>query len=73
MLRKFTTDGDELKFVDDLGWVNDRTGEFVAENHPIPLEHNGSNIIVPAGTYDVYLNANASITYFMTSGEKPAN
>lgn len=59
----------EVKF--NIGnWSKNRGGSY-AENTAIKVNHDGSNIKVPAGTYDVYLTADASTAYFMTGGKTP--
>ena len=61
----------EVKFVADASWSVNRGGVYAA-GEAIALEQNGSNLAVPAGTYDVYLSADASTAYFMAPGQAPA-
>ena len=61
----------EVKFVADANWSVNRGGAYAA-GEAIALEQNGSNLVVPAGTYDVYLSADATTAYFMAPGEAPA-
>ena len=61
----------EVKFVADASWSVNRGGVYAA-GEAIALEHNGANLAVPAGTYDVYLSADASTAYFMAPGQAPA-
>ena len=61
----------EVKFVADASWSVNRGGAYAA-GEAIALEQNGSNLAVPAGTYDVYLSADASTAYFMAPGQAPA-
>ena len=71
VFKNFTADGQGVKF-NAGSWDVNRGGTFVAAGEAIAVEHNGSDMIVAAGTYDVYLNADASVAYFMTPGEAPA-
>ena len=59
----------EVKF-NAGSWSKNRGGSY-AENTAIKVNQDGSNIKVPAGTYDVYLTADASTAYFMTDGNTP--
>ena len=61
----------EVKFVADASWSVNRGGVYAA-GEAIALEQNGANLAVPAGTYDVYLSADASTAYFMAPGQAPA-
>ena len=72
VFKNFTADGQGVKFVADANWSVNRGGSFKA-NAAISVTQNGSDMIVTAGTYDVYLNADASKAYFMTPGTKPTN
>ncbi len=71
VFRNFRTDeGAELKF--NVGdWTVDRGGTFEKVNSPVSLTQGGMNIVLPAGTYDIYLNKNADTAYFMTPGLVP--
>ena len=71
VFKNFTADGQGVKFVVDAGWAVNRGGTFVAVGEAISLTQGGSDMSVPAGTYDVYLNADASEAYFMNPGETP--
>ena len=62
----------EVKFVADANWTVNRGGVFAALGEAIELTQGGANMAVAAGTYDVYLNADASVAYFMAPGEAPA-
>ena len=66
----FTTTGNELKF--NAGdWSDNRGGDFLAQNVAVTLWQDGSNILVPEGKYDIYMNKEATEAYFMTPGLKP--
>lgn len=67
----FVTDGSaELKF-NAGGWDVNRGGTFTTANEPMVVYHDGGNIIPAAGTYDIYMNEDATLIYFMESGYKP--
>lgn len=70
VFKNFTADGKEVKFVADDQWKINRGGSFIA-NQAIEVAQDGSNMIVPAGKYDVYLSAEAATAYFMTPGLLP--
>ena len=72
VFKNFKADGQGVKFVADSSWSKNRGGTFKA-NQAISVSQNGADMMVTAGTYDVYLNADASKAYFMTPGTKPAN
>ena len=72
VFKNFIADGQGVKFVADANWSVNRGGSFKA-NDAISLSQGGADMMVTAGTYDVYLNADASKAYFMTPGTKPAN
>ena len=72
VFKGFTADGNGVKFVADSQWTVNRGGEFTAAGAAINLTQGGADIIVPTGTYDVYLSSDASLAYFMTPGEAPA-
>lgn len=59
----------EVKF--NIGSWSKNCGGSYAENTAIKMNPDGSNIKVPAGTYDVYLTADATTAYFMTDGKTP--
>jgi len=70
VLRDFVTTGGGLKF--NVGsWEIERTGVFAGANTAMYVYDGGDNIIVPAGTYDVYMDHDAVIVYFMTPGYLP--
>ena len=73
VFKNFTADGQGVKFVADANWSVNRGGTFVAAGEAIAVEHNGSDMMVAAGTYDVYLNAAEDTAYFMEVGQTPAN
>ena len=70
VFKNFTADGNALKFVADADWKINRGGSFIA-NQAIEVSQDGSNITVTAGTYDVYLNTDATEAYFMNPGLLP--
>ncbi len=70
VFKGFVSTGVEVKF-NAGSWANDRGGKFTAADEAIWVNQNGSNIEVPEGTYDVYLNESASIAYFMSPGQVP--
>lgn len=70
VFKNFTADDKEVKFVADAKWEINRGGSFIA-NQAIEVAQNGSNMIVPAGKYDVYLSADAATAYFMIPGLLP--
>ena len=72
VFKNFTANGKGVKFVADANWNVNRGGSFKA-NAAISLTQGGSDMMVTAGTYDVYLSADAKKGYFMTPGTTPAN
>ena len=72
VFKGFEADGNGVKFVADAGWSANRGGTFVAADEAIAVVQDGPNVAVAAGTYDVYLSADASVAYFMTPGTTPA-
>ena len=72
VFKGFAADGQGVKFVADASWSVNRGGAFVAAGEAIEVVHNGADMMVAAGTYDVYLNADATVAYFMNPGEAPA-
>ena len=72
VFKNFTADGQGVKLVADANWTVNRGGVFAAANEAIAVEQNGADMMVAAGTYDVYLSKDASVVYFMTPGEVPA-
>ena len=72
VFKGFEADGNGVKFVADASWSANRGGTFVSANEAIEVVQDGPNVAVAAGTYDVYLSADASVAYFMTPGTTPA-
>ena len=72
VFKNLTANGKGVKFVADANWNVNRGGSFKA-NAAISLTQGGSDMMVTAGTYDVYLSADAKKGYFMTPGTTPAN
>ena len=72
VFKGFAANGNGVKFVADASWSVNRGGEFVEAGAAIEVVHNGSDMLVAAGTYDVYLSADATTAYFMAPGEAPA-
>ena len=72
VFKGFAANGNGVKFVADASWSVNRGGEFVEAGAAIELTQNGSDMLVAAGTYDVYLSADATTAYFMAPGEAPA-
>ena len=72
VFKNFTANGKGVKFVADANWNVNRGGSFKA-NAAISLTQGGTDMMVTAGTYDVYLSADAKKGYFMTPGTTPAN
>ena len=72
VFKGFEADGNGVKFVADASWSANRGGTFVAADEAIAVVQDGPNVSVAAGTYDVYLSADASVAYFMTPGTTPA-
>lgn len=70
VLRNLTVDGQWLKFVKGI-WEDLRGGEFTAVGEAVSVSLGGADIVVPAGTYDVYLNSQLDTAYFMEVGQKP--
>ena len=72
VFKGFVADGQGVKF-NAGSWDDNRGGTFSAANTAIAIAHNGSDMYVAAGTYDVYMNAATDTAYFMTPGTTPAN
>lgn len=72
VFKGFTADGQGVKF-NAGSWDENRGGTFSGANKAISIAHNGSDMYVTAGTYDVYMNAATDKAYFMTPGTTPAN
>lgn len=66
----FVSSWDEVKF-NSGNWTANRGGDFTDVDMEMSIWSNGPNVIVPAGTYDVYMNIDATVAYFMTPGMKP--
>ena len=71
VFKGFAADGQGVKF-NAGSWDVNRGGTFVAAGEAIELTQGGADMYVAAGTYDVYMNADASVAYFMTPGQSPA-
>lgn len=71
VFKGFVADGQGMKFNAGDSWNVNRGGNFVAVNTAITVTQGGSDIFVPAGTYDVYMNTSASKVYFMEVGKTP--
>lgn len=67
-----TFDGQGVKF-NAGSWSVNRGGAFVAANEAIAITQDGPDMLVAAGTYDVYMNAATDTAYFMEPGKTPAN
>lgn len=72
VFKGFVADGQGVKF-NAGSWDENRGGTFSAANTAISIAHNGADMFVTAGTYDVYMNAATDKAYFMTPGTTPAN
>ena len=72
VFKGFTADGQGVK-LNAGSWDVNRGGEFVAANEAIAIAQDGKDMMVAAGTYDVYMNADATELYFMEVGQTPAN
>ena len=72
VLKGFTADGQGVK-LNAGNWDVNRGGIFVAANEAIEVTQNGADMMVAAGTYDVYMNKAEDTLYFMEVGNIPAN
>jgi hypothetical protein len=72
VFKGFTADGQGVK-LNAGSWEVNRGGEFVAANEAIAIAQDGKDMMVAAGTYDVYMNTDATDLYFMEVGQTPAN
>lgn len=72
VFKGFVADGKGVK-LNAGNWDVNRGGTFVAADAAINVTQNGADMMVTAGTYDVYMNKAADTLYFMTPGSKPAN
>ena len=70
VFKGFTADGQGVK-LNAGNWDVNRGGVFVAANEAIAIEQNGADMMVAAGTYDVYMNTDATELYFMEEGKTP--
>lgn len=73
VFKNFAADGKGMKFVGDSNWSRERVGTFKSANTAISVAKGSGNMFPTAGTYDVYLSADAKTAYFMTPGTTPAN
>ena len=73
VFKNFAADGKGMKFVGDANYSRERVGTFTSANTAISVSKSSGDMSPTAGTYDVYLNADASKAYFMTPGTTPAN
>ena len=71
VFKNFTANGKGVKFVADAAWSVNRGGSFSGVGKKVYLAHNGADMLVTAGTYDVYLSADASYAFFVNPGETP--
>jgi hypothetical protein len=62
----------ELKLHTNDSWSVNRGGSFVETGAAIDIVHDGPNLAIPAGTYDIYMNFTATKLYVMAPGEVPA-
>ena len=65
----------EFKFKKNHSWADAdcwgvAEGTTVTLGEPIALIQPGSNIVVPAGTYDLYLNPATGVAYVVTAGSE---
>ena len=70
--KSVTVDGQGVKF-NAGSWAVNRGGVFEAANKAIAVTQDGPDMLVAAGTYDVYMNAATDTAYFMEVGKTPAN
>ena len=70
VFKGFTTEGGEMKFYSG-GWDVNRGGAFTAVNEAVEISQGGPNVNLPAGTYDIYMNAATDKAYFMEPGKTP--
>lgn len=72
ILRNLTVDGQGVIFGKGL-WEDQRhvVGDFTGVGEAVSLAFEGADIVVPAGTYDVYLNSQLDTAYFMEVGQTP--
>lgn len=72
VFKGFAADGQGVKF-NAGSWSVNRGGTFVAADAAIDVYHNGPDLLVAEGTYDVYLSSSFDVAYFMTPGQKPSS
>lgn len=73
VFKNFVLEADnEVKF-NAGGWDVNRGGETFSANAALDVVQDGSNLKVPAGTYDIYMNLATDKAYFMTDGKTPAD
>lgn len=72
ILRNVSLSG-KVKFCVKAGWSQNRGGKFTEVGKAVEVTHNGDDISVPSGTYDVYLSMPADKAWFMEPGQKPSN
>ncbi len=71
VLRNFVTPEDTVLKFNVGSWAADRGGEFVRVNAPVSVSQGGPDIVLPAGTYDIYLDKNLERAWFMAPGLVP--
>lgn len=71
---EFVDPGDGCKFKAHTNdsWTVNRGGAFVEVGAAIDVTNDGADVVVPAGTYDIYMNFTATKLYVMAPGEVPA-
>lgn len=73
VFKNFVLEADnEVKF-NAGGWDVNRGGETFSANAALDIAQDGSNLKVPAGTYDIYMTLATDKAYFMTDGKTPAD
>lgn len=61
----------ELKFRLDGAWETNLGGATFEANKELALTSGGGNIVVPAGTFDIYLDPTAAKVWFINDGSYP--
>ena len=61
----------ELKFRLDGAWETNLGGATFEANKELALTSGGGNIVVPAGTFDIYLDPTAAKVWFINDGSHP--
>lgn len=64
------TESGEAK-INNGTWAMERTGTFGGMNGKFALNTSGSNFYLPKGTYDIYLDDNNKVAYFLLPGNTP--